>query len=389
MKILLVQTRSFTQNESGVPRITYNLGRYFTEKGLEVGYYSFKDKDHIKVKFGQLLHVNEEGGTKNPSNLQHFEKSLYEFHPDVVINQMPYEDNLSSVLYTVSKKIGYKIIGCIHNSLFTFKSNVKDIMRRQFPKPLNNLMATELMSKIPLANHKVKHRKQLIAMLKRNHLTLLYTPPNFEELIYFLKEEDYKDANIGFMPNPVVGICEEVPAKEKTILHVGSINVHQKRSDLLLDFWENTYQGLPDWKFQVVGKGEYLEVIKADLQRRKLPRIELLGFQKPDEYYKKASIFMMPSAYEGLPNTIIEANSFGCPVLAFNSYAALEWIVQKEVNARLATPYDTKEMATLCIDLANDSDRLKAMQQAALVNAKRFSIDKVGQDWIQLFHSLV
>lgn len=144
MKILLVQTRSFTQNESGVPRITYNLGRYFTEKGLEVGYYSFKDKDHIKVKFGQLLHVNEEGGTKNPSNLQHFEKSLYEFHPDVVINQMPYEDNLSSVLYTVSKKIGYKIIGCIHNSLFTFKSNVKDIMRRQFPKPLNNLMATEL-----------------------------------------------------------------------------------------------------------------------------------------------------------------------------------------------------------------------------------------------------
>jgi glycosyltransferase involved in cell wall biosynthesis len=249
-------------------------------------------------------------------------------------------------------------------------------------------MATEVMSKLPLLFHKIKHRNELIAITKLHDVTLLFTPANYEELKYFLKEEDFDRTRIDFMPNPVEGVQQKVPNKEKVILHVGRINIKQKRSDLLLDFWEKIYKELPEWQFKIVGNGSYLDTLKEDLKKRGLVRVELLGFQKPEKYYKEASIFMMPSAYEGFPNTILESHSFGCPILAFNSYAALECIVDDGKNALLAKPYDTSEMAKLCVDLAKNDKALVQMQKAALVNAERFSIDKIGKQWLDLFEEM-
>lgn len=390
MKIVFVQTRSFSQNQSGVPRVTFNLGKCFTQQGLDVAYFSFKNKGHIKPKYGNLYHATEIGGLKNKTNIDYFKKTLLSLKPDIVINQMPYEKNLRDSLFDLSTKTDFKSIACIHNSLFNFKSNVKDIMKRRLPSPFGNIMATDILSQIPLQYHKSKHSKDLKAIIKAHDTTLLFTPSNYKELEYFLNPEDLRDANINFMPNPATEICETIPPhKEKTILHVGSINITQKRSDLLLDFWENIFENLPNWNFKILGHGPYFKHLQADLNKRKLPRVELLGFQKPEEYYKKASIFMMPSAYEGFPNTVLEAQSYGCPVVAFNSYAALDWIVGENNIKLLAKPFDTYSLSKKCLHLANDERNLKEMQNYALENVKRFALDKIADQWQNLFKQIV
>jgi glycosyltransferase involved in cell wall biosynthesis len=389
MNILIVQTGVFNPKEGGVQRVTFNLGRYFSQQGLKVAYFSFKHKRHISVKYGQLYHANESGGVNNQININELKNCINQFRPDRVVNQMPYDKKLRDALAQFGTSFNFKLIGCIHNSLFNYKSNIRDVMRRKLPKPFNQIMATETMSKLPLLYHKIKHRADLIEILKAHDITLLFTPANYEELKYFLRPKELEGASIDFMPNPVMHIEQEVPKKEKIILHVGRLNIQQKRSDLLLDFWENVYQDLPDWEFKVLGDGPYYENLMADLKKRDLPRIELLGFQKPEPYYKEAAIFMMPSAYEGLPNTILEAHSFGCPVLAFNSYAALECIVDDGKNALLVKPYDTHQMAKLCIDLAKNDSTLEKMQISALQNAHRFAIQKVGSQWLSLFEKLI
>jgi len=389
MNILFVQMQSYSDNASGVPRVTYNLGKYFTSQGLQVAYFSFEEKGHIAVEYGELYHAKGVGGINNNINLDALKSCIAHFKPDRLINQTPYEQKLRKPLSELCVSYNFKLISCIHNSLFPFKNNVKSIMRRILPKPINHIMATEVMSKLPLLFHKIKHRNELIAITKLHDVTLLFTPANYEELKYFLKEEDFDRTRIDFMPNPVEGVQQKVPNKEKVILHVGRINIKQKRSDLLLDFWEKIYKELPEWQFKIVGNGSYLDTLKEDLKKRGLVRVELLGFQKPEKYYKEASIFMMPSAYEGFPNTILESHSFGCPILAFNSYAALECIVDDGKNALLAKPYDTSEMAKLCVDLAKNDKALAQMQKAALVNAERFSIDKIGKQWLDLFDEMV
>jgi len=388
MNILFVQTNVFSDYASGVPRVTYNLGKHFTKEGLKVAYFSFANKGHIVAEYGKLYHAKEAGGINNKFNFNELKKCILEFKPDRVINQMPYEQKLRSALAEFGVINNFKLIGCIHNSLFTFKSNVKDIMRRNLPKPFNQIMATNLMSKIPLLYHLIKQKIVLRSVIKLHDTTLLYTHANYKELTYFLKPKDFDESKIDYMFNPVNEVKQQLPQKEKIILHVGRLNIPQKRSDLLLDFWEEVCYRLPGWQFKVVGDGPYFETLSADLKRRNLPRIELLGYQKADYYYKQASIFMMPSAYEGLPNTIIESQSFACPVLAFNSYGALEYIVNDGEDALLIKPYDTGEMARLCVVLAKNDKTLSKMQQAAQQNAERFTLQKVGKKWLDLFNNL-
>jgi len=389
MKILFVQTNVYSNDASGVPRVTYNLGKYFMQKGLKVAYFSFKTEGHINVEYGQLYHAKKIGGVKNKNNLKALKSCIADFKPDRVINQMPYIKKLRRTLSECSRNYNFKLIGCIHGSLFNFKNNIKDVIKRELPYPFNQIMSTSYMIKIPLLYHIIKQRIELKDMTKIHDILLLNTPANYEELKYFLDAKYLKEVRVDLMVNPVLHIQKKVPKKEKIILHLGRLNNTQKRSDLLLDFWEKTYKALPEWQFKVVGNGPYYETLVTDLQKRKLPRIKLLGFQKAELYYKEAAIFMMPSAYEGLPHTIIDSQSFGCPTLAFNSYAALEHIVDDGINAVLAKPFDTKELAKYCVDLAKNDLALAKMQKEALKNAERYSIQKIGKQWLTLFNDFV
>ena len=74
---------------------------------------------------------------------------------------------------------------------------------------------------------------------------------------------------------------------------------------------------LPDISFNVIGDGPLLKEILAFLSKRKIKNIRFLGYKSNLFYYlKSSSIFLSTSLYEGLPNTIIEAMSFGLPVVA-------------------------------------------------------------------------
>ena len=97
----------------------------------------------------------------------------------------------------------------------------------------------------------------------------------------------------------------------------------------------------------------------------------------------------MPSAYEGFPNTVLEAQSYGCPVLAFNSYVALSWIVNSHKDAILIESYNTTDMAAASIEIAKKQSLLHIMSENAKTNANRFTIDKVGAIWLELFQKLI
>lgn len=377
-KILIIQTPSFNPNRGGVQRITFNLGVYFSQNGCKVHYYCFSRDEEIQPEYG-ILHTAD-NYANDPQEIEKLSLFVSENNFDVIINQMPYVRGIQKALLKSNTKA--VTIGCIHNSLFNFKSNAKDIINRVVKKPFKKIATSRLGLWVIQYRHKLKHALDLKKIIKSHDRLFLYTPPNHEELKYFIG--DYGEEKVAYMPNPI-NLIPSISQKEKIILHVGRINIQQKRSDLLLDFWQNVHNYLEDWSFVIVGDGPYFEQLKADLEERQLPRVQLEGFQVPEPYYQKAAVFMMPSAYEGFPNTLIEAQSFGCVPLVFNSYAALDWILNDGKDAFLVPAFDTTTMAQKAIFLAEDEAALRSMQKAAVRNAGRFTIDKVGQSWIEFF----
>lgn len=387
MKILFALTRAFNPNDAGVQRTTYKLGKYFTEQGFEVAYFSTKREGHVHIEYGQLFKVPVSGGLEVVKNVDFLQATIEEWQPDIVINQMPYDDGFRNYLSKFKGQYNYILIGCLRNSLLNFYSNARLKIRQTLPKLMAVLLDNRLGMGLVKAYHKVKHRQSLKAILDKHDCYVLLAPPNKDELRFFVG--DYHHEKVAVVPNSIPNIYREVlTQKKKKILYVGSLNIQQKRSDLLVEFWRKVYEELPDWEFIIVGHGAYRKILEQQIRKHNLPRISLEGFQKPEPYYAESAFFMMTSAYEGFPNTILEAHSHACPVLAFNSYGALDWIVNNEKDALISPPFDVSKMAQHAIGLANNSEKLKEMQLNALENASRFTIDRVGREWLQLFDKL-
>ena len=70
MKIFFTLTPAFDPNAGGVQRTTFKLGKYFSEKGLDIYYYSLAKTGHVEVRNGTLYTAPETGCHKNPSNTQ-------------------------------------------------------------------------------------------------------------------------------------------------------------------------------------------------------------------------------------------------------------------------------------------------------------------------------
>jgi len=72
--------------------------------------------------------------------------------------------------------------------------------------------------------------------------------------------------------------------------------------------------------FQIIGKGEEEELIKNEIRENNLEKlVSFIGFvDKPEDYYLNSFCYISTSRSEGLPLAIMEAMSFGLPVIATN-----------------------------------------------------------------------
>ena len=111
------------------------------------------------------------------------------------------------------------------------------------------------------------------------------------------------------------------PEVEEVIIgFVGRI-VPLKRVHLLVQLaYELKLDGISNFKISIVGDGPTLPEIKAEAKRKGVQDlINFHGFQSDThKYYKRFSIFTLPSEEEVLSLSLIDAQLIGLPCVAFN-----------------------------------------------------------------------
>jgi glycosyltransferase involved in cell wall biosynthesis len=385
LKLLFVITQPFDPEGGGVQMTTFKLCSFFVSKGYKSQVFSFSQDGHGNYGNIPLTHANDKGSYHADINKKYFREILEIIQPDVVINQMPYELFIGRILLEIKPKIGYLLIGCLRNSLFSVKLNIRDYAQAFLPSPLQFLSSMKPVQSIFQLLHKKKHAAQLKEFLDIYDYYVMFGKPNFGELSYFVG--DYKKEKWKLIPNSIPDSLEQVPSKEKVLLHVGRLSIAQKRSDLLLPLWKKIHENLPDWRFVIVGDGPYRkEIVKQISNSSIYKNVEVLGKQPSYPYYEKAPLLVMMSAFEGFPNVIVEAQSRACAPVIMNSYPVASWLVNDDVNGLLAKPFDLEEMAKKIVETANSEENMNQLCEGALKNAEQFVIDKVGQQWLQLFN---
>ena len=96
-------------------------------------------------------------------------------------------------------------------------------------------------------------------------------------------------------------------------------------------------------------------------------------------YYMQSSVFVFPSLHEGYGMVIIEAMSYGLPVIAFNN-SAIPYLVKDNYNGLLAENQNFSEMQVLLNKILKDTQLLNNLKENAL---RTFNEVKSSEDLVK------
>lgn len=182
---------------------------------------------------------------------------------------------------------------------------------------------------------------------------------------------------------------EQIAEKEKEVIIVARLSEIPKRISLVLKIW-NTIEksGLfNDWKLTIVGGGEDEKYYKRKAASLGLTRVSFEGQQNPIKYYKRASIFLMTSVYEGWGLTLIEAQQMGVVPIAFDSYEALCDIIENDLTGIVVENNNSSLFAEKLMWLMQHNMEREEMAANGLKSCQKFSMPNVIQKWQNLFTS--
>lgn len=99
---------------------------------------------------------------------------------------------------------------------------------------------------------------------------------------------------------------------------------------------------------------------------------------------RQYALFLMTSHYEGFGQTLIEARSQGLPIIAFDTFDALPWIVQDGCNGFIVSPDDKAGFAQRIQTLTTDTALYERLSQCALLLARETEAGIINRQWQNL-----
>ena len=175
----------------------------------------------------------------------------------------------------------------------------------------------------------------------------------------------------------------QLPANRRIAVFVGRLDVRQKGLDTLASAMRREAAELRHWTFLFVGEGEGSALVEA-LSQIGLD-VRITGWtDQPHAYIAAADVLLMPSRWEGVPLVMLEAMTYGVPLLTstldvFQDYLpaeslidydsgsmadALERLTQPDVRARVAAHAGIRLPAT------EDSKLDPALDEAFLFSGR-------------------
>lgn len=185
-----------------------------------------------------------------------------------------------------------------------------------------------------------------------------------------------------YNPSPYP-IQERIPTNDaKTVLCVGRLS-YEKGVDLLLDAWARVSLNKSDWCLKIVGHGSELDKLKQKSIELKIQNSVYFDGEVSDvtAYYRDANFLCLPSRNEGFGMVIIEANSFGLPVLAFDIETGPRELIIDGTGHRVK-PYDIEEFSKNILKMMDMPDsEYKQYSIACKKNMLNFSKEKILSHW--------
>lgn len=310
------------------------------------------------------------------------------------------------VVYGESGKIEHRFVQMLKalNLIYRLTASKNSLLVIKYQvKKLINYIKLHAVSTVVLSGQSIlfvaelkKHLPDLKCILWMHSTYEIYTGKYFiasktqfdssiiqaDKIVCLTREDKSKYSNFNenttYINNPKT-ICdtgERSSLNKKVISFVGRLNIETKGLDYLIEISKH----IPDdWIIKVAGEGKDKKI----LEKLKLNNIILVGGlsgKDLEQHYLNSSIFISTSRWEGFGLVIIEAMSFGLPIIAFNTNGSREILLNNEFGI-IVDNGNTDQMIVELKKLIISLDLRKKYSKKSLERSQDFEIDNIINQW--------
>ncbi|ENG3828154.1 glycosyltransferase family 4 protein [Acinetobacter baumannii] len=299
------------------------------------------------------------------------------------------ESTKNSIAYPVAENVN---VVALNGNLFQFYKKLKEnISSNKY-----DVVIVHNMGKLSLLCAFVPNIKKLVVL---EHVSFVSRPQKIQilsKLLYrkidqvvTLTQNDKEQFDIfhsnvlvipNFSPFPISSTHQQ---NNKQIVTIGRLT-DQKNYMHLLQAWEKIQPSIPEWQLNIYGEGEHHSMLEGYLTKKSLQNVTLMGTTSDvKQVYEQSSFFVMSSKYEGLPMVLIEAQSFGLPIVSYNCPYGPSDVIQENKNGLLVEDQNIDKLAEAILKLASSPDLLRRFSQESLLNAKKYQPEQILKMWIE------
>lgn len=223
----------------------------------------------------------------------------------------------------------------------------------------------------------------------------------FDYLVTISKELDEfytnklrkKKTKVKYIPNCLDNYPTKVSKlKDKNIISVGRLSEEKGYIDLI-HLFKNVNDIYKDYKLNIVGDGPQYEILDNEIKQNNLQEsITLHGFKNKKELEKiflQSSIYIMTSLTESFALVILEAESYGIPVIAFDSAQGAKELIEDGKNGFLIKDRNEDEMLEKIKLLIENEEMRTKMGKAGRAMALEYSQDKISKIWYDFIKEII
>lgn len=369
----------FNPNMGGVQRIVRLLESGLSSNEVKVSLISGSAPN---VPSDDVIYLTNEK-LISEENIQLFKEVITAYKIDCIINEDALDFEVLALLKHRPKDV--KLISVHNNCVKCLEEQYENIFRANRGVVLTK--AVDLIKGWSLIRFlfRTKMKRQWIELIKSSDAIVVYFDEfkkEIEELICSESEKVFTIAN----PSSFEIIKREKLYKK--IIYVGRIEKNQKRIDKLLSLWKSLHEDLPDWDFDLIGDGSYMNQVKKYIDENNLTRVTIHGWQDPLKFWDQADIFTLTSDFEGYGMVITEAQARGVIPVSFKCYSAIEEVIGDGASGILIDDFDLDKMRSEIVELAKNNGLIKKFKSELDSNLDKFKIDTIAKQWLNLIKSI-
>ncbi len=357
-KIALI---GYRLNKGGAERVMASLSNFFHSKGLNVHIIIILDD----IKYSHSGTVVNLGKLKNKHNgiLNKVKRFLY---LKKYLNQQKFD------------------------FIIDFRFRIKPIQEIIIAKWLYNTKTIYTVHSSKLENY-IPAFSPLSRLIYGKSFCVVSITKAMQNMI----EQRHQLRNVKTINNPINSaqiqkkVADKINLDFEYIIGVGEYDTQIKQFDILIATYAKSILPKKEIHLVILGTGKNKDYLLSIGRENNIEQyVHLLGFKEnPYIYISKAKFLVLTSKYEGFPMAIVESLACSTPVLSFDCPTGPREIITHKENGLLVENQNTSKMIDSMNLFVENEALYNHCKKQALSSVDKFSIDRIGKQWLDLMNN--